>query len=72
MIHGNPCLSGQDKRQADSLFTRGVEMQKSFPAIWEKFNSVLNFLCSSTQSLAFVFHKVSFCNAKGQPSSCES
>ena len=31
MSHGNACLSGQDKRQADSLFTRGVENTKILP-----------------------------------------
>ncbi len=47
-------LIGQDERQAYSLYLAGaLKTRKSFPAIWEMFNNVLNFHHSSIQSLAF-------------------
>lgn len=64
MIHGNACLSGQDKRQADSLFTRGVEDAKILPGDMGKVQQCPKF------SL-FIHPKLSFCFPKGKLLQCK-
>ena len=68
-----PAPNRVGESQAYSLYLAGaLKMRKSFPAIWEMFNNVLNFHHSSIQSLAFAFQKVSFYNAKGHELECKS
>ena len=56
-----------------SYFAEALKTRKFFPEMmWGEFNSVLNFLHSSIQGLAFAFQKVSFCTAKGHELECKS